>query len=57
VHIFLDTVNIDQIRQGAKVRAHIATVPYNVLIQMIRHPFTNIGVSCFFGDWQRISQR
>ncbi len=42
---------------AAKAGAHIATVPYNVLTQMIRHPLTDIGVSRFLSDWQRVSQR
>jgi transaldolase len=42
---------------AAKAGAHIATVPYNVLIQMISHPLTDIGVSRFMSDWKRISQK
>ncbi len=42
---------------AARAGAHIATVPYNVLMQMIRHPLTDIGVSRFLADWQRVSQR
>jgi transaldolase len=42
---------------AAKAGAHIATVPYNVLMQMIRHPLTDIGVSRFLSDWQGVSQR
>ena len=41
---------------AAKAGAHIATVPYNVLMQMIRHPLTDIGVTRFLADWQRVSQ-
>ncbi len=41
---------------AAKAGAHIATVPYNVLIQMMRHPLTDIGITRFLTDWQRISQ-
>jgi len=41
---------------AAKAGAHIATVPYKVLMQMIHHPLTDIGVSRFLADWQRISQ-
>jgi len=40
---------------AAKAGAHIATVPYNVLIQMLHHPLTDIGVTRFLADWQRIS--
>ncbi len=39
-----------------KAGTHIATVPYNVLIQMIHHPLTDIGISRFLSDWQRVSQ-
>jgi len=42
---------------AAKAGAHIATVPYNVLMQMMRHPLTDIGVSRFLADWQGVSQR
>ncbi len=41
---------------AAKAGAHIATVPYNVLMQMIHHPLTDIGVSRFLSDWQRVSK-
>jgi len=42
---------------AAKAGAHIATIPYNVLMQMIRHPLTDIGLSRFLSDWQRVSQK
>ena len=41
---------------AAQAGAHIATVPYNVLMQMIRHPLTDAGVTRFLTDWQRVSQ-
>ena len=57
MHIFLDTANIDQIRQAAKAGADIATVPYKVLTQMIHHPLTDVGIARFLADWQRVSHR
>lgn len=30
--------------EAAKVGAHIATVPYKVIMQMIKHPLTDIGI-------------
>ncbi len=41
---------------AAKAGAHIATVPFGVLMQMIHHPLTDIGVTRFLTDWQRVSQ-
>ncbi len=43
--------------RAAKAGAHIATVPYNVLMQMIRHPLTDIGISRFLADFKSISQQ
>jgi transaldolase len=42
---------------AAEAGAHIATVPYKVLMQMIRHPLTDVGVARFLSDWQGISKR
>jgi len=42
---------------AAKVGAHIATVPYEVLLQMIRHPLTDIGIERFRDDWKRVMAR
>ncbi len=41
---------------AAKAGAHIATVPYKVLNQMIKHPLTDIGISRFAEDWQNIQK-
>ena len=42
---------------AAKAGAHIATIPYQVLMQMIHHPLTDIGVAHFLSDWRRVSQQ
>jgi len=39
---------------AAKAGAHIATVPYRVLLQMIQHPLTDIGISRFIDDWRKV---
>ena len=40
---------------AAKAGAHIATIPYSVLNQMIQHPLTTIGIERFLEDWRQIS--
>lgn len=40
---------------AAKVGAHIATVPHTVLMQMVQHPLTTIGVERFLEDWRKVS--
>jgi transaldolase len=42
---------------AAKAGAHIATIPYNVLLQMVNHPLTDSGISRFLIDWKRVSQK
>ncbi|MCX6013872.1 MAG: fructose-6-phosphate aldolase, partial [Chloroflexi bacterium] len=38
---------------AAKAGADIATVPYKVLMQMINHPLTDVGIARFMEDWQK----
>lgn len=42
--------------QAAKIGAHIATMPYKVLTQMVQHPLTDIGLDRFLADWQKRAQ-
>lgn len=42
--------------QAAKVGAHVATVPFKVLMQMTHHPLTDVGVARFTQDWQNVSK-
>jgi len=39
---------------ASKAGAHIATVPYKVLLQMIEHPLTDTGVRRFADDWNKV---
>ena len=42
---------------AAKAGAHIATVPYNVIVQMTKHPLTDIGIQRFLKDWEGLEQK
>lgn len=39
---------------AAKAGSDIATVPYKVLIQMSKHPLTDIGIQRFLDDWKTV---
>ena len=39
--------------EGALAGADIATVPYGVLMQLLKHPLTDIGLQKFLEDWER----
>jgi transaldolase len=38
---------------SAKIGSHIATIPYSVIKQMIKHPLTDAGIEKFMNDWQQ----
>jgi transaldolase len=40
---------VEAVRSGA----HIATIPYKVLEQLIQHPLTDIGLERFTNDWKK----
>ncbi len=45
------------VTDSAKHGAHIATVPYKVLLQMLSHPLTDIGIARFMADWNSAFQK
>ncbi|HLR23054.1 MAG TPA: fructose-6-phosphate aldolase [Pseudogracilibacillus sp.] len=35
--------------------AHIATIPYKVLAQLVKHPLTDSGIERFLNDWKKVT--
>lgn len=42
--------------EAAKMGAHVATLPPNVLRAMFRHPLTDKGLAAFLDDWAKTGQ-
>jgi len=40
--------------EAARLGAHVATVPPNVLGQLLRHPLTDLGIEKFLADWAKV---
>ena len=40
--------------ESAMSGAHIATVPFNVIKQLTKHPLTDIGIEKFLADWDKV---
>ena len=40
--------------EAAKAGAHVATIPFKVLDQMIKHPLTDRGLDAFLKDWEKV---
>jgi transaldolase len=43
--------------QAAKLGAHVATIPPNVIRQLFSHPLTDKGLATFVTDWQKTGQK
>lgn len=43
--------------EAAMMGAHVATVPYNVLMQLVQHPLTDIGIKKFLADWEKVPKK
>ncbi|MGQ0792657.1 MAG: fructose-6-phosphate aldolase [Deltaproteobacteria bacterium] len=37
--------------EAAKMGAHVATMPYKIFKQLVKHPLTDIGIERFLADW------
>lgn len=42
--------------QAAKLGAHVATLPPNVIRQLLKHPLTDSGLAAFLADWKKTGQ-
>ena len=43
--------------QAAKMGAHVATIPPNVIRQLYSHPLTDKGLAQFVADWAKCGQK
>ncbi|MBC8204011.1 MAG: fructose-6-phosphate aldolase, partial [FCB group bacterium] len=41
--------------EAALSGSHIATIPFNVIKQLIAHPLTDSGLQKFLEDWKKVS--
>lgn len=44
------------VTQAALAGAHIATIPYKVLLSLLTHPLTEAGIKRFYDDWQNANR-
>lgn len=38
---------------AAMMGAHVATIPYSVIMQLTKHPLTDAGIKKFMADWEK----
>ncbi len=44
------------VTDAARMGAHVATIPFDVLKKMFKHPLTDIGIERFLKDWEKVSK-
>jgi transaldolase len=42
------------VQQAARLGAHVATCPLSVLLQLAKHPLTDLGLAKFLSDWEKV---
>ncbi|MBA2543098.1 MAG: fructose-6-phosphate aldolase [Deltaproteobacteria bacterium] len=42
------------VQQAALLGAHVATCPLSVLLQLCKHPLTDLGLTKFLADWEKV---
>jgi len=38
--------------EAGRLGADVATIPYKVIAQLVRHPLTDKGIELFLADWK-----
>jgi len=42
------------VQEAALIGAHVATCPLSVLLQLSKHPLTDVGLAKFLADWEKV---
>ena len=42
------------VSQAARMGAHVVTCPMSVLLQLSKHPLTDLGLAKFLADWEKV---
>jgi transaldolase len=45
------------LQRAAEAGAHVATLPFGVIKQVVRHPLTDLGLESFLADWHKSKQK
>jgi transaldolase len=40
--------------EAARIGADVATIPFNVIEQLAKHPLTDLGLKKFLADWEKV---
>jgi transaldolase len=43
--------------EAAKAGTPVATIPFDVIEKMVKHPLTDIGIKRFMADWEKLTKK
>jgi transaldolase len=46
--------NPNHLVEAALCGAHVSTIPFNVIQQLVKHPLTDSGLQKFLADWEKV---
>jgi transaldolase len=46
--------NPGHVIRAARIGADVATMPWSVMQQLVRHPLTDVGIEQFLKDWEKV---
>ena len=48
--------NTQHVIEAALMGAHVCTMPFKVISQLIKHPLTDSGLEKFLADWEKVNK-
>lgn len=46
--------NPSTVSKVAELGAHVATIPFKIMEQLVKHPLTDSGIKKFMADWEKV---
>jgi transaldolase len=43
--------------EAARLGADVSTIPYKVFTLLFKHPLTDVGITLFNKDWEKVLER
>jgi transaldolase len=48
--------SVQHVYESALIGADVATIPFKVIEQLVKHPLTDIGIEKFLADWEKVQK-
>ena len=48
--------SVQHVYESALLGADVATIPFKVIAQLVKHPLTDAGIKSFLSDWEKVEK-